>query len=136
MDQPWQLEMLGWLRVVQGDRIVSRFRTRKAGALLAYLAYHAHRSHPREQLIELLWPGSVPAAGRCNLRTELTSLRHQLEVRLHAFAEPRPMLVRQTQEARDDQWRDRIRHSLGQIASSCLNVLVESFGLCLANEWL
>jgi predicted ATPase/DNA-binding SARP family transcriptional activator len=79
MDQLWRIEMLGWLRVVQPDRIVSRFRTRKAGALLAYLAYHPHRSHPREQLIELLWPGSVPAVGRSNLRSELASLRRQLE---------------------------------------------------------
>src|SRR5436190_273389 len=56
MDQRWQIELFGWLRVVQGDRIVSRFRTRKAEALLAYLAYFRERSHPREQLIELLWP--------------------------------------------------------------------------------
>src|SRR5436190_11078577 len=79
MDRPWQIELLGWLRVVQTDRVVTRFRTRKADALLAYLAYHPHRSHPREQLIELLWPGSDPAVGRCNLRSELASLRRQLE---------------------------------------------------------
>src|SRR5438445_4936016 len=79
MDQRWQIELFGWLRVVQGDRIVSRFRTRKAEALLAYLAYFRERSHPREQLIELLWPEGDPSAGRCSLSTELTSLRRQLE---------------------------------------------------------
>src|SRR5216684_2607789 len=79
MDQLWQIEMFGWLRAVRGDHVISRFRTRKAGALLAYLAYHSHRSHSREQLIELLWPKSRPAVGRTNLRSELTSLRRQLE---------------------------------------------------------
>src|SRR5690349_15847019 len=79
MDQPWQIELLGWLRVVQADRVVSRFRTRKAEALLAFLAYHARRSHPREELIELLWPETELSAGLRRLRVELTSLRHQLE---------------------------------------------------------
>src|SRR5713226_8604509 len=32
MDQPWQIELLGWLRATQGDRVVSRFRSRKAEA--------------------------------------------------------------------------------------------------------
>src|SRR5437764_6756150 len=79
MDQPWRIEMFGWLRVVQPDRVISRFRTHKAGALLAYLAYYQHRSHPREVLIEMLWPEGAPAAGQRNLRTELASLRRQLE---------------------------------------------------------
>jgi hypothetical protein len=80
MDAPWRIELLGWLRAIQGGRVVSRFRSQKAAALLAYLAYHHHRSHPREALIELLWPESDPEAGRRNLRVELTSLRRQLEV--------------------------------------------------------
>jgi DNA-binding SARP family transcriptional activator len=79
MEQLCQIEMFGWLRVVQADRVIARFRTRKAGALLAYVAYYGHRSHPREQLIELLWPESAPRAGSTRLRTELVSLRHQLE---------------------------------------------------------
>src|SRR5690349_16502120 len=79
MDQPWQIELFGWLRASLGDRIVSRFRTQKAAALLAYLAHHREHSHPREQLIELLWPDSDPHAGRTRLRTELSSLRRQLE---------------------------------------------------------
>jgi non-specific serine/threonine protein kinase len=79
MDAPWQIELLGWLRAVQGDRVVSRFQTHKTGALLAYLAFHLPRSHPRELLIEHLWPECDPEAGRNRLRKALTSLRHQLE---------------------------------------------------------
>ena len=76
--QCW-VQLLGELRVQQGDRAITRFRTQKAGALLAYLAYHLEQRHPRERLIDLLWPWSAPEAGRTNLRTELASLRRQLE---------------------------------------------------------
>jgi len=64
MDQPWQIEMFGWLRAVQSDRVIARFRTQKTASLLAYLAYFRDRSHPRDQLIELLWPERFPAVGR------------------------------------------------------------------------
>jgi predicted ATPase/DNA-binding SARP family transcriptional activator len=74
-----RVELFGGLRIVQGDRAVSRFRTRKTAALLAYLAYYPSRSHPREALIEMLWPWANPAAGRHSLSCALTSLRHQLE---------------------------------------------------------
>src|SRR3954454_17323344 len=79
MDRPWEIELLGWLRVVQADRVITRFRTRKAEALLAYLAYHPHRSHPREQLVELLQPEGQPRAGLQRLSVELAGLRRQLE---------------------------------------------------------
>jgi predicted ATPase/DNA-binding SARP family transcriptional activator len=71
--------MLGGLRVECGDRVITRFRTQRAGALLAYLAHHLLHAHPREVLIELLWPDSESEAGRASLRAELASLRRQLE---------------------------------------------------------
>jgi DNA-binding SARP family transcriptional activator len=79
MDAPWQIQLLGGLRATQGDRSLTRFRTHKTGLLLAYLAYYPQRAHPREELIELLWPGCEPHTGRNNLRVALSSLRHQLE---------------------------------------------------------
>ena len=85
MNQLWRIELFGWLRAVpdtraaDGDRVVSRFRTRRAGSLLAYLAFYLRRPHPREQLMELLWPECPPAAARDNLSRALSSLRHQLE---------------------------------------------------------
>jgi DNA-binding SARP family transcriptional activator len=48
--------------------------------LLAYLACHPDRPHPRDVLIELLWPESDPDVARHNLRESLSSLRHQLEL--------------------------------------------------------
>jgi DNA-binding SARP family transcriptional activator len=75
----WRIELLGWLRLVGADRVIDRFRTQKAASLLAFLACHSHRSHPREELIELFWPEGSPETSRRSLRVALTSLRHQLE---------------------------------------------------------
>src|SRR5205823_10422689 len=79
MDALWRIELLGGLRATCDDRVVTRFQTQKTGAVLAYLAYYCQRSHPREVLIELLWPESEPRAGRNKLSLALSSLRHQLE---------------------------------------------------------
>jgi predicted ATPase/DNA-binding SARP family transcriptional activator len=79
MEVGWQIYLLGGLRVEQDNRTITRFRTQKAGALLAYLAYHRHRAHLRDQLVELLWPEGDPQAGRSNLSRELSGLRNQLE---------------------------------------------------------
>ncbi len=70
--------MLGWLRAEQSGRVITRFRTYKTGALLAYLAYHP-RPHPREHLIGMLWPDDTSDAGRNSLSKALSSLRNQLE---------------------------------------------------------
>jgi DNA-binding SARP family transcriptional activator len=75
----WRIDLFGGLRALGRDRSVTRLRTQKTGALLAYLALFRNRSHPREQLAELLWPGRAPAAGRGRLREALSSLRRQLE---------------------------------------------------------
>jgi predicted ATPase/DNA-binding SARP family transcriptional activator len=79
VDAPWRIELLGGLRAVQGERVFTRFRTQKNAELLAYLAIHPGRAHPREGLIELLWPECDLDAGRNRLSTALSTLRHQLE---------------------------------------------------------
>jgi DNA-binding SARP family transcriptional activator len=79
METRWRIDLFGRLQATQRDRVVNRFRARRAGSLLAYLAYHRDRPHPREVLIELLWPEVAPQIGRTNLRRELCALRRQLE---------------------------------------------------------
>jgi predicted ATPase/DNA-binding SARP family transcriptional activator len=74
-----RVELLGDLRIVRGKSVITHFRTRKTGVLLAYLAHHRDRMHPREVLIELLWPGCEEHRGRQSLSTALSSLRRQLE---------------------------------------------------------
>src|SRR6476661_10661869 len=79
MNECCRIELFGWLRVRQGERTISRFATRQTGCLLAYLALHRRRSHPRDVLTELLWPADEISGDRHKLRKALTSLRHQLE---------------------------------------------------------
>lgn len=74
-----RIELLGGLRVIWDERSIVRFRTQKTAALLAFLAYHCDRAHPREALIEMLWPWANLDAGRQSLSQALYSLRHQLE---------------------------------------------------------
>src|SRR2546426_12736738 len=75
----WRIELLGGLRAVHDQTIVSRFRSQKTASLLAYLAYYPRRQHAREVLIEMLWPESDLDAGRNSLSVALSSLRRQLE---------------------------------------------------------
>jgi predicted ATPase/DNA-binding SARP family transcriptional activator/Tfp pilus assembly protein PilF len=79
MATPWQIELLGGLRASHGTTVVSRFRTQKTAALLAYLALYPEHPHPRDTLIDLLWPDDPLDTGRNKLRQALTSLRYQLE---------------------------------------------------------
>src|SRR5262245_29302223 len=78
MAEPWRIELFGGLRACRGDREVSRFRTQKIAELLAYLACFRPRTHPREVLIDLLWPEDDLVAGRHSLSTALSSLRSAL----------------------------------------------------------
>lgn len=74
----WRIQLLDGLRATRGNQVVERFRTKKAGVLLAYMAYH-DRAHPREVLMELLWPEDDPTPARTRFRLALASLRRQLE---------------------------------------------------------
>src|SRR5438552_18676358 len=79
MTLPIRIELFGGLRVQVGERLITRFQTRKTASLLAYLAYYLERSHPRDILIDLLWPDADPGAGRHRLSMAPSSLRRQLE---------------------------------------------------------
>ena len=79
MNTLWHIQLLGDLRACREGREIQRFRTRKSAALLARLAFAPHRSHPREELVEMLWPDSDFDAGRSSLRQALATLRRQLE---------------------------------------------------------
>jgi predicted ATPase len=75
----WRIELLGQVRAVSGDLVVTRFGSRKVVALLARLALFAKRTHSREELIDLLWPEADLAIGRNRLRQALFALRQALE---------------------------------------------------------
>ena len=75
----WQVKLLGGLQVQRGDLTLANFGSRSVAALLARLALYPQRSHAREELIELLWPGVSLDVGRNRLRQALFTLRQLLE---------------------------------------------------------
>jgi DNA-binding SARP family transcriptional activator len=60
---------------------LSHWPTRAVAALLARLALWPDRVHPREELLELLWPGVGLSVGRNRLRQALSTLKSLLEMR-------------------------------------------------------
>src|SRR5215469_13621176 len=78
-DTRQRIQLFGQLCVQQPDRTITRFRTKKAAELLAYLACYRHRQHARESLMEMLWPAESLESARNRLSVELNSLRRQLE---------------------------------------------------------
>jgi len=75
----WHVQVFGRLALYQGSQVITHFESGRVALLLAYLALFGRRSHPREELGELLWPEIAPEVSRQRLRQALYTLRHQLE---------------------------------------------------------
>ena len=75
----WQVRLLGGLQLDGRQQQIQRLPSRAVTALLARLALWPDRTHAREQLVDLLWPGVEPAVGRNRLRQALSSLKSLLE---------------------------------------------------------
>jgi WD40 repeat protein/DNA-binding SARP family transcriptional activator len=73
---PLRLRLLGPPDLVRGEQ-PAVFQTRKALALLAYLAVEKG-AHPREEVADLLWPGADAEAARSSVRTSIRHLRSAL----------------------------------------------------------
>ena len=78
----WRVTLLGKTEATREGTTVSRFESSRAVALLARLVLFPHRTHPREELVELLWPEVEPEIGRRRLRHVLGTLRGPLEAGL------------------------------------------------------
>jgi predicted ATPase len=74
----WQVRLLGAVQAQSADRSVLHWPSRAACLLLARLALQPTRNHPREELVELLWPGVDLAVGRNRLRQTLSTLKSLL----------------------------------------------------------
>jgi DNA-binding SARP family transcriptional activator/predicted ATPase len=70
--------MLGGLRLVYRERVVTAVNTNRLQALLAHLALHAGILQSREHLAFLFWPDSTEPQARTNLRQLLHHLRSAL----------------------------------------------------------
>jgi predicted ATPase/DNA-binding SARP family transcriptional activator len=72
------LALLGPPQATRSDGTTLAFRSRKALALLAYLAVECRHTHSRDTLLALLWPEDAEAAARNSLRVVLANLRQTL----------------------------------------------------------
>src|SRR5262249_13154926 len=68
-------QLLGGFSVRSGSGPGPSLGTKKAHALMAYLAVPVGRAHPRDQLASLLWGGTGDEQARQNLRQTLVALR-------------------------------------------------------------
>lgn len=75
----WQLRLLGRFELDDGVQRHTKLASRPAMALLARLALQPGNSHPRETLVDLLWPEAPGDAGRQRLRQALSILKQALE---------------------------------------------------------
>jgi DNA-binding SARP family transcriptional activator len=70
-----KIKALGDLTIHLERELISGFPSRKAEALLVYLAVEKDLSHRRENLLTLLWPGMPEKSARHNLSQVLYTLR-------------------------------------------------------------
>ena len=73
-----RIALLGGLQIAGGKETAQASLTRKAKALVAYLALQGARGQSREKLAELLWGNSAEDQARANLRQALSSVRKAL----------------------------------------------------------
>jgi len=75
----WRVRLLGAVEAHGPAGTITRWPSRAVAALLARLALAPERAHPREELVELLWPGVALDIGRNRLRQALSALKTLLE---------------------------------------------------------
>ena len=78
----WRITFLGGVHATREGKTLSRFESSRVVALLARLALFPKRTHPREELVELLWPEVELDVARVRLRHTLRTLRQPLEAGL------------------------------------------------------
>ena len=91
-----ELNLLGGFVATIDGKSVTKFRTDKMRALLAYLAIHAERPFRRETLAALLWPNWPEADAKRNLRQTIHRLKGLLKKTAPTLAEQLLTTTRQT----------------------------------------
>lgn len=72
------LRLLGTMELHVRGRVLRQFGGRSCALLLARLALAPRKAHPRETLVDLIWPDADLDAGRNRLRNALSVLRSTL----------------------------------------------------------
>lgn len=71
----WRLSVLGRCQLHAPSGAAVAFSTRKAPALIVYLACQPHRRASRERLAAMFWPDGDASQARLNLRKALSTIR-------------------------------------------------------------
>lgn len=77
-----EVSLLGDIAIRLDGKRLTRFRSQKELALLAYLA-HTGQTHSREAVADLLWEATSTTHALANLRTTIARLRKQVGDYLH-----------------------------------------------------
>ena len=72
---PLKITLLGGFSVKQDAQPITKFRSAKSRALVAYLASLPDQEHPRSLLATLFWGDFPDKSAKTNLRIELSSLK-------------------------------------------------------------
>lgn len=99
----WRLRLLGDVALLGPGGRQLALPGRTGTALLARLALAPQRAHPREELVELLWPGVALDVGRNRLRQLLATLKRLFDA---AGDSAGPILADRQALRLDGQWLD------------------------------
>src|SRR5438552_13656879 len=78
MSEAFQLNLIGTPELRRADGRVVELKVRKHLALLIYLVVDGRRVYPREELVDLLWPGVPEVNGRHSLSMAFSVIRSLL----------------------------------------------------------
>jgi DNA-binding SARP family transcriptional activator len=74
-----RIQLCGRLKVdIEGEHVTPQLRGRQGRVLLAYLVLKNGEPVTRDELIDAIWPGQLPADPSAALRTQLSHLRQAL----------------------------------------------------------
>ena len=127
------LSFLGRFACTQQNSPITRFRSDKIRALLAYLAIEVETPHRREALATLLWPDSPQRAALSNLRKSLHRLRQTLDAHEEGLSAAVLTITRQSVQLNKTAVSldvTQFEETLRQIAAHSHHSL-DSCGICL-----
>ena len=78
MQHDRSIRLFGRVAARSGENEVSEFTTVQARGLLVYLAMHPDIDHPRDRLIEAIWPGRLDGSARNRLSVTLYHVKRLL----------------------------------------------------------
>ena len=139
-----EISLLGGFRIRIGPSLL-HLPTRKAQALVAYLALTPGRVHDRERIHALLWPESGKVQAQASLRQALLTIRRSLSSHApHALRSSDATIALDDSQVQVDvttlerSVADATHEALERITSVCVGPFLEGFaaGSAPFDEWI